>query len=308
MSKRKWGESFLKSGLPLEHLTLLTFKRMEYYCSPNVEYARDEEQTERWFELDLFASSHHYNKDTDLSFIVECKYHDLSRFWFFLPCETGRWQSNDRVFNCAPVQTLARPKARGALGLAPLSNRGLVVAEDGTKQENAVEKAIHQLSNGFVPYTLSHMFYLLDVIEGYAPSASAVIPMIVTNAKLFRLRPSLRSLERIRDSAQPSEIADELTWTWCYFEPSMVLFDQNIDNIDIYKERERDLLSEFPAVESIFRLWPNRPNWIAVVHISALKDAISYIENYFFSIKTKPTQPILGTRNPKKKEQKPSNS
>ena len=152
MSKRKWGESFLKSGLPLEHFTLFAFKRLKYSCTPNVEYAREEEPAERWFELDLFASSRRDNRDTSLSFLVECKYHDLSRFWFFLPCETGRWQFNDRVFNCLPVQTLSRPRAHGALKLTPLSYRGLVVSEDGTKQENAVEKAIHQLSNGFVPY------------------------------------------------------------------------------------------------------------------------------------------------------------
>jgi len=306
MRKAKWGESFLKSGLPLEHITLLTFKRMQYYCSPNVEYARVEEPTERWFELDLFASSWRSNRVTDLSFLVECKYHDLSRFWFFLPCEEGRWQFNDRVFNCAPVQTLARPRARGALALAPLSHRGLVVSKDGTKQENAVEKAFHQLSNGFVPYTLSHMFYLLDVIEGYSPHAMAIVPMIVTNAKIFRLRPTLRSLDRIRNAARPSDIADELGWTWCYFDPPMDLFDRNLDRIDIYKERNKELLSEFPSVESIFRSWSDRPNWIAVVNISALKSAVSTIQKYFFSIKTKPTEPILGKRQTKTSNNEPN--
>lgn len=303
MSKRKWGESFLKSGLPLEHFTLLAFKRLKYDCRSNIEYTRKYEPVKRWFELDLFASSCRDNIDTALSFLVECKYHDLSRFWFFLPCESTRWQFNDRVFNCLPVQTLVRPRAKGALKLAPLSHRGLVVSENGMKQENAVEKAIHQLSNGFAPCTLSHAFYLLDVIEGYPPSASAVIPMIVTNARLFRLRPTLRSLEAIRDAAQPSDIADELTWTWCYFDPSMEQFDYNLEHIDRYKKRESDLLGEFPAIESMFRSWGSRPNWIAIVNISAIHNAISAIEKYFYSIKTKSTALALGIRKSRAKGQ-----
>lgn len=297
LSKLKWGESFLKSGLPLEHFTLLAFKRLKYICSPNIEYARGEEPMERWFELDLSAYSSRRNKNTNLAFLTECKYHDLSRFWFFLPCETGRWQFNDRVFNCIPVQTLSRPHAKGALKLALLSHRGLVVSKNGTKQENAVEKAVHQLSNGFVPYTLSHMSYLLDVKNGFYPSASAVIPMIVTNAKLFRLRPRLRSIEAIRAATLPSDIADEMKWTWCYFDPSMELFDHNLEYIERHKERYLNLLKEFPVMKSTFRMWATRPNWIAVVHISALVEAVSAIENYFLSIKTKPIAPLLGIRN-----------
>ena len=88
MARKKWGESFLKSGFPLEHVTLVTFRSSGFDCYPNVEFSRQNERgQEAWFELDLCAISHRNNKDTDLSFLVECKYHDLSRFWFFLTGE-----------------------------------------------------------------------------------------------------------------------------------------------------------------------------------------------------------------------------
>jgi hypothetical protein len=148
MSKGKWGESFLKTGLPLEHLTLMTFRSCGYDCDTQIEYERrNREGTNTYFELDLKATSEEINNDTELSFLVECKYHDLSRFWLFLPHEKTRWHFDDRILNIGPIQTLAEPKASTFLGLAPASTSGIVVSEDGSKQENAVYTAIQQLTN-----------------------------------------------------------------------------------------------------------------------------------------------------------------
>jgi hypothetical protein len=48
MSKRKWGESFLKSGLPLEHLTHVTFHGLNWNSYPRPEYSRpNREKKER---------------------------------------------------------------------------------------------------------------------------------------------------------------------------------------------------------------------------------------------------------------------
>ena len=40
MSGQKWGESFLKSGLPLEHLTLSALKSIGWTCELHSEYLR----------------------------------------------------------------------------------------------------------------------------------------------------------------------------------------------------------------------------------------------------------------------------
>ena len=40
MSGQKWGESFLKSGLPLEHLTFLALKSIGWTCELHSEYLR----------------------------------------------------------------------------------------------------------------------------------------------------------------------------------------------------------------------------------------------------------------------------
>lgn len=165
MATKKWGESFLKSGLPLEHLTRVTFRGLRWDRRPAFEYTRTNRQKEdAWFEVDLFASSPFANKDTELAALVECKYHDLSRSWFFLPhANTGRWEFDDRVLNCGPYQTLKRSRDNTLLKLAPLSDSGIVVSADGSKQENAVYTAIEQVVNAFVPCCLDHMFtYNID--------------------------------------------------------------------------------------------------------------------------------------------------
>lgn len=284
MSKRKWGESFLKTGLPLEHLVLLKFKSLGFRCFPHVEYRRlDRDKEEQWFELDLHAISNERNKDTELTFLVECKYHDLSRFWFFLPCETRRWAFDSRILNPGPVQTLKDPKATSLLSLASQSYGGIVVSEDGAKQDNAVHTAIQQLANGFVPYALSTMFgenFDLDEGQKY-PMATTLVPLVVTNARIFRLRPDVHSLESIRDASEPSDVADEVRWTWCYYEPSMALLEANDKAIEEHEEVINRLKKKHSFVTAKTFLLRTRPNWILVVTFNALDEAIRRVTEEF---------------------------
>lgn len=300
MSKRKWGESFLKSGLPLEHLTLMTFRSLGWFCDTHIEYKRENiESDSHWFELDLKASYHKNNKDTELSFLVECKYHDLSRFWFFLPYEKLRWYFDDRVLNIGPLQTLANPRSSTFLALAPTSSSGIVVAEDGEKQDNAVYKAIQQLANGFVPICMSTMFgFNIDfhnIRKGhdFQVYSTALIPMIVTNAKIYRLKSAITDLDIIRNALAPKEIADEIPWTWCYFDPSMSLFDDNNVSIDKYEKREKELIDKYPQVKNNLSKFAARPNWILITNIISLQSVLEIVSSNFLKLRTIKINDIL---------------
>jgi hypothetical protein len=284
VSKRKWGESFLKTGLPLEYLVSSKFQSLEFRCSPHVEYSRlNRDKEEQWFELDLHAVSNKRNKETELTFLIECKYHDLSRFWFFLPYKMSRLASDSRILNPGPVNTLKNPKATSLLSLAPHSYGGIVVSEDGAKQDNAVHTAIQQLTNGFVPYALSIMFgenFELDEGQKY-PMATTLVPLIVTNARIFRLQPDIDSLESIRDASEPLDVADEVSWTWCYNELSMALFEANSKAIEKYEEVINQLKEKHPfVVAKPYRL-RTCPNWILVVTFSKLAEAVCRVAEEF---------------------------
>jgi hypothetical protein len=313
MTAPKWGESFLKSGLPLEHLTAVTLRSLNWHTDPQYEYSRrNRENQEAWFEMDLVASCPDDNRSTELSLLVECKYHDLSRYWFFLPYDpSGRWCFDDRVLNCGPYSTLKEPRADTALSLAPISSGGIVVSKDGTKQDNSVRAAIEQLANGFVPYSLSYMFgYQLDFrnvwgaddAADFVPAATVLVPMIVTNASLYRLKPSVTNLDTIREAKSPAEVADEVEWTWHYYDVPHRLFRQNLDAIDEHVKEQAELVYHFPNVKEVIDDFADRPNWIAIVNISALSKVVTAIQNYFTAMETVEVRHIIHPRKHRKKK------
>lgn len=304
MTAKKWGESFLKSGLPLEHLTQVTFRSLEWMCQPAFEYARpNRDNQENWFEVDLFASAPIWNKSTGLAALVECKYHDLSRSWFFLPhASEGRWEFDDRVLNCGPYQTLKEAHANSLLKLAPLSDGGIVVSEDGTKQDNAVYTAIQQLVNAFLPCCLDHMFmYNIDFhnVERpseestYVPGVTALVPMIVTNAALYRLKPPVSDLDAILAAVKPEDIADLVSWTWCYYDLPIRLWHRNFDIIKAHTQKHAALVYRFPGIEDSMHRFVDRPNWIAVINIRSLSEVLANLMQAFQSVPTTTVEGML---------------
>lgn len=315
MVRAKWGESFLKSGLPLEHLTQVTFRSMQWPCSPRFEYVRrNREKEETWFEVDLVATCTQMNKDTDLEMLVECKYHDLSRYWFFLPHDSGgRWCFDDRVLNCGPYQSLRSPRSNTFLQLAPQSSGGIVVSKDGTKQDNAVATAVEQVVNGFVPRCLESMFsYNIDFHNvmtpqdelTFVPNVTALVPVIVTNAALFRLKSDVTDLDLIRNAAAPNDIAEEVEWTWYYHDVPTPLSHQNHEAIERHLRDEAELVYRFPHIEEEMYRFIDRPNWIAVVNIKALAKAADAIAGHFLTLKTFPVKSLICPRPIRKRKRK----
>jgi hypothetical protein len=303
VSKGKWGESFLKSGLPLEHLTLMTLRSLDWSYFTYIEYSRpNREAQEAWFEVDLAATCPTENGSTELCLVIECKYHDMSRFWFFLPHERYRWHFNDRVLNCGPLQTLAKPQSSPLLDLAPTSLWGIVVSEDGTKQDNIIHTAIQQLANALVPYSLMTSFYYnldftnVDNPSTFVPWVTAIVPVIVTNAKIYRLKPNVSDLDVIRAAGSPDEIADEIGWTWCYFEPPTPLIRQNVEAIEAHKHDAKELVYRFPFIEERLNAFANRPNWLAVINIRSLPDAVLSLVQHFQSLQMRTVEKLLGRR------------
>ena len=125
MTKPKWGESFLKTGLPLEHLTAVTLRQAGWNVDMNPEFERPNAKGKStWFSVDMQAGNE-----------------------------------------------------------------------------------VH--------------------FEGYFPWCTALIPTIVTNARIFRLRPSVSALDQIRVATAPTDIADELAFGLLAFDPPIALHLQN---------------------------------------------------------------------------------
>jgi len=188
------------------------------------------------------------------------------------------------------------------------------VSMDGQQQDNAVHTAIEQLANGFVPVSLNRMFrYNLDfrnVISRYhelryVPHVTALVPMIVTNAALYRLKPDVTNLNDIRRGGSPSEIADELTWTWHYHEPPWRLVRQNVQAVEKHLSDAAELIYRYPDVSELAETFLDRPNWIAIVNIPALSQVVDVLRERFLALDTINVQKLLQLRrklNPKKRK------
>ena len=248
MATRKWGEALLKSGLPLEHLAITTLTALGWSCEPKYEYERSNRDGEsKWFELDLIAWGPP-GKTGDLNLLVECKYHDEQRSWFFLPCTTvdhlaqyeamsagDDLEGDGSVLHYTPYLPLREPDRRSLISLAPKSVWGVSVSRAGVREENSVKEALDQLAFAFVPFCLDRLYSFCR----YTPEA--VIPALVTTSRLFRLRPDRYDIKTIRDASRPEDIADELPWTWCYYAPRRQLLDHNNAQIERWRERHADV-------------------------------------------------------------------
>ena len=286
MSRQKWGESFLKSGLPLEHLTLLALRSIGWTCELHYEYERRNRNGEvKWFEHDVIG----YSPDSysgAMNLLIECKYHDERFFWFFLPCETeehltqyGALSSGEdlyidsAVLHSAPYQMLARPDTRFLLELAPKCVWGVTISQDGTRHPNAVEEATKQLAFGFVPFCLDRYY---GFHYGFAIS---ILPVIVTSARLFRIRPCVRSLDALRTANAPEAVADEVKWLWYYHAANRELIDHNLIEINAYKRGNRYARRKAVAEQLVDLSF--FPHWILVAKIEHLASAVDCVGQGF---------------------------
>jgi len=289
MSTRKWGETFLKTGLPLEHLAVTTLSGLGWSCEPRYEYIRPNRKREQvWFEVDLVASPPR-DPAGDLELLIECKYHDEQRFWFFLPCTTvdhlaqygalsagGDLESDMAVLHYAPYVPLRNRRRHSLISLAPKSVWGANVSRAGSREENSIKEALDQLGFAFVPFCLDRLYSFCQ----YTPEA--VIPVVVTTARLFRLRPDVRDIAAIRDARGPEEIADELPWTWCYYAPRGELLDHNDAQIEHWRGTHKEV--RFKGLDDqLASLWSG-PHWVMIVTIEALATAATVVHKTFLTL------------------------
>ncbi len=289
LSTRKWRETFLKTGLPLEHLVITRLSSIGWNCEPRFEYVRPNRKGEpSWFELDAVAYSPP-DQDRDLSLLIECKYHDDQRSWFFLPCDTighlaqysalsagGDLEADVNVLHYAPYVPLRKKNKHTLISLAPKSVWGATVSMAGAREENSIKEALEQIGFAFVPFCLDRLYSFCT----FRPQA--VIPAIITSARLYRLRSSIRDVRLIRDARGPEEIADELPWTWCYYAPRGQLLVHNSDRIDEWKDSHSEV--RIPGLDSqLANLWAG-PHWVMVITIDALEAAINEVNQTFLAL------------------------
>jgi hypothetical protein len=289
MSTKKWGETFLKTGLPLEHVTLTALTGAGWQCEPKWEYRRENRDRESvWFKVDLIA--HGPPSDAgSITILTECKYHDQQRFWVFLPCSDsalaqrgapsagGDPESDREVVHHGPYEPLIEPNEHTMIGLAPRAMWGVTVSRAGVREEYSVYHALEQLSHAYVPFCLDRAYNLCH------HDPEAIVSAVVTSAKLFRLKAWANAIEEIRRAGSAHEIAEEVPALWCYHPPSGALLDDNSEQIDTWRARPRHVQTFAGLDDRLAALWSG-PRWFLIVNVEHVAEVYGWVQSTYASL------------------------
>ncbi|MBT2561189.1 hypothetical protein J7E50_10135 [Pedobacter sp. ISL-68] len=210
-NKSNWKEHLLKSGIPLE------FEIKKYLdtkkCVNNFEYTyfrSNEENNLTEFSYDLDSS--YIVPPHFVNLMIECKYRHETTKWVFLPEEYGRvdeinftsFMHKNAHFNTVPSYTPEFP-----LKFAPLCSKGIELTSDG-QNPKTITQAIHQLSYAMAGRIINGMHHQIDDVlrESFGNTIFYDIPIIVTTAKLFRIKEDV-AIETIKSANEIEDISSE---------------------------------------------------------------------------------------------------
>jgi hypothetical protein len=154
---------------------------------------------------------------------------------------------------------------------------GVTVSNAGVREENSVQHALEQLSYAYVPFCLERAYDFCH------REPEAIVPAVVTSAKLFRLKAEAHTIDSIRCARSPHEIADEVSWLWCYHPPTGALLDYNSKQIDLWREMPRRVASFAGLDERLAELWSG-PRWFMIVNADHVAEVYDHVQCTYASL------------------------
>lgn len=289
--KRTWKEALLQSGLPLEHSVQRALRDFNFWLPYEFKYWRlDEGGVNKQFSIDVAAETLDHSQAT-LHFLFECKYRHDSVQWFFCPdeMEQGYLLHRDvlpivRDWATDSPESTKRVLA-GLLGLYPLCGKGMEVCGKESNPKG-VSQALQQLRFAVAPKVFECLCrrYAAGLQRSFG-MPDIVVPMIVTTASIWRLRPSI-SIEDIRKAERIEDVAEPLGSLWLHEEPDNQLTEHNLrvltDTLSPIKGTDSTSQAEWSKAINNFSL--NYPWLILVVHFKQLHYVIDALLKAFASI------------------------
>jgi len=298
-SKKKWGESFLKSGAPLEYLAFAKMESLGFETYQNVEYERKiTDGKSKVFSIDIQADKQLKN-GINLELLIECKYHDPSKLWMFIPFPydymRAGWCCDRHILNNGPIEFLRHPNKRNFINLGQRASWNIVVSKDGVRQENQIYEGISQLVYALFPLATFRLFHWNWMTLTY-PLRGSILPILVTNEELFLLKSNINDLNIIREANKPEEIANTIPWLFCKVNQNFTTIDYNYSVLQKLLSYDKDIIIDFDKNIKIVRkiekieldcmeTYINRPQWVIIVNINALDQMVHLIEDYISSLK-----------------------
>jgi hypothetical protein len=218
MSKKVWKDHFLSSGLPLEYSVAQIFEDLGNSEAEEFSYERkNEDGIPQIFSVDIQSRHVDPKNDLWLETLVECKYRHGDSKWVFTPSASRDYEAEwgtdlSALFvaldQCCADRTLDRDNL-GKFGQSyPMCQKGIELLPENTNPKS-IEQAVRQLPYAVTAKTIDAIQHQLVMLEtvGDAAHIFVIVPIIVTTAELWRLRPGM-TVEIIRNATEIDEVAD----------------------------------------------------------------------------------------------------
>ena len=290
MSKN-WKDHLLSSGLPLEQSVIGVLQTLGIDRPREFRYERVNEQgVLTGFSIDVFASQM-YDHCLVLELLIECKHrHDGVR-WVFIPDDFAEYWGPSFEDAFVILDNLCGPTVdRDALnrheGIYQLCYKGTEILEKDANPKS-IEQCIQQLRYAVLENSIDTLRTQVD--EDYPLDHAFVqVPIIVTTAELWRLRPDV-TLDKIRAADDLPNVADQMDVIILHDPP-----DKTFQTFARRRFNERISDSERDAIETDlkgktrhnFYSWVNTfstssPSMFVVIHYSRFESAMKNVFGFF---------------------------
>lgn len=299
-SSNKWKDFLLKSSIPLEYEVKKILESKG--CVSNYEYTylrKDEFEVINEFSYDIDGA--YISKNNFFELMIECKYRDESTKWIFTPENYGGINEIQHYSFINPNDYFTKDYKFNRLDYAPLGplcGKGIEIHSKGGNPKS-ITQAIAQLSYATADKITSGIEHQIDKLLGKTEHLFYHIPIIITTAKLYRLKDNI-TINQIKNCEDIELIASN---------EDCIIFESNIgshlENYNLQKfadftntygrkKLEKHLNSFNTDLDFVFSVIAKNysPSAIAIIHFSNDNIGINKLFDFLNEVVT-PTNKTL---------------
>lgn len=290
----KWKSYLLKSSLPLEYSVTKALLEIGFSRPREFRYDRPNELgTTKTFSIDLRGTLNLNSDRVRLEAFIECKYRDPTTDWIFLPESFAHKDSVDFVDTFVVLDQLNeawlvdRELVNSFSGKYFACGKGIEITTGGANPKS-ITQAIHQLKYSMIQSVKEAMIDQLDDFLGNTKLIHVLVPIVVTTANLWRLKPGT-TVESIAGSEEIGDVAEKTDILFVQERPDneLIRFSENklwgdMDKFD--QERMAQRLKEIGRLSPklFFRQFSEQyPTMFVVIHYDSVKARLVNMTRFF---------------------------
>ena len=230
-NKKDWKNLLLRSGLPLEHDVADLLEKHKIYSYGEYSYSRINENGQQ-LEHSVDIDAEIRLAGVTLYFLIECKYRDPQKMWFFYPISYGRKElgqlQGDRlvkILECLSPARIDSKSFRRFESQLELCSKGVELLENKkSKDESGIKHGLFQLRYAIPNQVLNLALSQAQEMNDGNLDIKVIIPILVTTAALYVINEN-KDIKAIHNAKHIEEVAARVNSLVVYQEPAIDLLE-----------------------------------------------------------------------------------